>query len=79
MKKSDKKLRLWDPFCGSGTILLETFSMFLDLPIREPFEKDFNCKVWPVFDKNGFLAFKKSMLSENKFEINPGYYFGLGL
>lgn len=27
-------MKLWDPFCGSGTILLEALSMYLGLPVR---------------------------------------------
>jgi len=27
-------LKLWDPFCGSGTILLESLSLYLGLPVR---------------------------------------------
>lgn len=28
------KLYLWDPFCGSGSLLIETLMMFLNQPIR---------------------------------------------
>mmetsp|Transcript_17634 Transcript_17634/g.16868 ORF Transcript_17634/g.16868 Transcript_17634/m.16868 type:complete len:88 (-) Transcript_17634:73-336(-) len=28
------KLYLWDPFCGSGSIIIETLMMLLDEPIR---------------------------------------------
>ena len=67
---SEKRVRLWDPFCGSGTILLQAFSMFLDLPIREPFEKDFICKAWPVFDSEVYKEYKHKVFSGDRFQIN---------
>lgn len=32
--KKDNKLFLWDPFCGSGTILIEAFLLALQRPVR---------------------------------------------
>jgi len=36
LKKAEKtgKLYLWDPFCGSGSFLIETLMMALGLPSR---------------------------------------------
>ena len=31
------EIKLWDPFCGSGTILLETFGNYFRLPITKCF------------------------------------------
>ena len=36
LKKANKtgKLYLWDPFCGSGSFLIETIMMLLEQPVR---------------------------------------------
>ena len=53
------KLYLWDPFCGSGSFLIETIMMLLDQPVRNfsdshqmPFE------FWPVHQKEAYEQFR---------------------
>lgn len=33
--KNNEEIKIWDPFVGCGTIILEFFSYFLNIPIRE--------------------------------------------
>lgn len=47
------KLYLWDPFCGTGSFLLEALMSALDQPVRSlkgswPFEQ------WPIHDSELF-------------------------
>jgi putative N6-adenine-specific DNA methylase len=49
---SSGKLYLWDPFCGSGSFLIEAFMMIMNQPVRNfqgygqlPFE------YWPIHSK----------------------------
>lgn len=54
------KLYLWDPFCGSGSFLIESLMMILDLPIRRldeimPFE------YWPIHEKEKYEQFKEEL------------------
>jgi len=49
--RKDGRLALWDPFCGSGTFLLEALSMLNDLPVREDADKNFHFSSWPCFKK----------------------------
>lgn len=54
------KLYVWDPFCGSGSFLIETLMMLLDSPVRTyndvmPFE------YWPIHDKEHFEQFKEDI------------------
>jgi Predicted N6-adenine-specific DNA methylase len=65
-------LRLWDPFCGAGTIPLEAFSMFMEIPIRTNMEDKFLFKEWPVFNKEEYEKFKKSLEEKNSFKIPSG-------
>jgi putative N6-adenine-specific DNA methylase len=32
--KKQRSLKLWDPFCGSGTFILEALSLYLNLSVR---------------------------------------------
>ena len=51
--KEDESVKLWDPFCGSGTILLEFLSMYLDRPIRMNYDSLLIEKI-PIFDKKDY-------------------------
>jgi 23S rRNA G2445 N2-methylase RlmL len=43
------KLYLWDPFCGSGSFLIETLMMLLDQPVRNfGDESQMPFEYWPV-------------------------------
>lgn len=41
------KLHVWDPFCGSGTFLIETLQMALEMPCRT-LEEDMPFERWPI-------------------------------
>ena len=51
------KLYVWDPFCGSGSFLIESLMMILDRPCRNlneemPFEH------WPIHQAKVYEKFK---------------------
>jgi len=53
-------LHVWDPFCGSGSFLIELLMMILDRPCRTttesmPFEN------WPIHNSAEFDAFKREI------------------
>jgi putative N6-adenine-specific DNA methylase len=45
--KRTGKLYLWDPFCGSGSFLIETIMMLLDQPVRN-FDTEMPFQYWPI-------------------------------
>ncbi len=47
------KLYMWDPFCGSGSFLIETLMMLLDQPIRR-MEAEMPFEQWPIHDREGY-------------------------
>ena len=54
---------MWDPFCGSGTILLETLSMLLDTPLRMDFENNY-FDLWKLFPKEKYIQFKNTLIQK---------------
>jgi len=54
------KLYLWDPFCGSGSFIIETLMMLLDQPIRR-LEHKLPMELWPVHDKLKYEEFKAKL------------------
>ena len=58
--KHTGKLYLWDPFCGSGSFLVETLMYALEQPVRQlaptyPFEH------WPIHDTDKFEQFRSEV------------------
>jgi 23S rRNA G2445 N2-methylase RlmL len=45
--KHTGKLYLWDPFCGSGSFLIEALMYALEQPVRE-LAKNYPFEHWPV-------------------------------
>jgi 23S rRNA G2445 N2-methylase RlmL len=43
-------LKLWDPFCGSGTIPLVCLSMAKSLRIRQELTPNFVWQHWPIYN-----------------------------
>lgn len=43
------KLHVWDPFCGSGSFLIELLMMALDRPCRDT-DKQMPFELWPIHD-----------------------------
>jgi len=72
--KETKTLKLWDPFCGGGTLLQEAFLMFMDVPIRSEFEEVFCFKDWPVFESKEFKLFKEQINEKLKNRTIPAGY-----
>eukprot|EP01016_Furgasonia_blochmanni_P031289 TRINITY_DN3235_c0_g1_i5.p1 TRINITY_DN3235_c0_g1~~TRINITY_DN3235_c0_g1_i5.p1 ORF type:complete len:543 (-),score=123.95 TRINITY_DN3235_c0_g1_i5:66-1694(-) len=62
----DRKIRVWDPFCGSGAILSELYSILKDIPIRKSLESGFLFKKMPIFDQKEYENFLKEDDSVSK-------------
>lgn len=54
------KLYLWDPFCGTGSFLIETLMMILEQPIRR-FDESMPFEQWPIHDKEHYEQFKSEL------------------
>jgi len=54
------KLYLWDPFCGSGSFLIETIMMLLDQPVRN-FDTNMPFEFWPVHQTKNFEQYKSDL------------------
>ena len=62
LKKANKtgKLYLWDPFCGSGSFLIETIMMLLEQPVRN-FDTALPFEYWPIHKKEEYEEFKSDL------------------
>lgn len=54
-KFAGNSLRVWDPFCGSGSIVLELISMLFESRIRSKFDFSF-LKNFPTEEYEAFLS-----------------------
>jgi 23S rRNA G2445 N2-methylase RlmL len=54
------KLYLWDPFCGSGSFLIESLMMLLDRPCRN-LEESMPFQNWQIHDARLFEAYLKEI------------------
>lgn len=54
------KLYLWDPFCGSGSFLIETLMMALNQPVRS-LDETFPFEHWPVHKAEEYERFKSDL------------------
>ncbi|CDW76469.1 UNKNOWN [Stylonychia lemnae] len=54
------KLYLWDPFCGSGSFLIETLMMILEQPVRN-FDGNLPFQYWPVHQREQYEKFKEEL------------------
>lgn len=60
--RKEGKLWLWDPFCGSGTFLIEALSMLASEPMN--WEKvKFCMDHWPIHPKDEFEMYKKELFT----------------
>ena len=57
------KLYLWDPFCGSGTFLIEAIQMLRGDPLKRENMK-FCFEHWPVFSEEEFLKEKEEIFNK---------------
>ena len=48
--KKTRSLKLWDPFCGSGTFILEALSLYSNTSIRKN-DSWLQSIEWPCFNK----------------------------
>jgi putative N6-adenine-specific DNA methylase len=55
------KLYLWDPFCGSGSFLIEALMAFLDQPVRNMEHVAFPFEEWPIHKKDEYERFKSEL------------------
>ena len=53
-------LRVWDPFCGSGSFLIETLMMLLDRPCRN-LQEELPVENWPIHNSELFDEFKREI------------------
>lgn len=58
--KKTGKLYMWDPFCGSGSFLIETIMMLLDQPVRN-FDGDMPFQYWPVHHKQAYEEYRSEL------------------
>lgn len=56
--KHSGKLYLWDPFCGSGSFLIEALMMLLNRPCRS-LEEKMPFENWPIHQAKIYEDFKK--------------------
>jgi 23S rRNA G2445 N2-methylase RlmL len=82
-KEKDKKLLIWDPFCGSGTILIEALLLLLNKPARnlEELQKQPLNQI-KTFESDEFSNFVKQIIRKNKksqfnFNLEEGTKFDL--
>ena len=57
--KRSGKLYLWDPFCGSGSFLIETLMMILEQPVRnfdnvDGQQEQMPFEYWPIHSKEKY-------------------------
>ena len=50
--KKEESIKLLDPFCGSGTILIESILSTIDYPIRYDHTGQINFNNWPILTKD---------------------------
>lgn len=55
--KKTGKLHVWDPFCGSGTFLIELLQMALGRPCRT-LDEEMPFEHWPIHDAKAYERFK---------------------
>ena len=58
--RNSGKLYLWDPFCGSGSFLIETLMMALNQPVRS-MDETFPFEHWPIHQAAVYKQFKAEM------------------
>ena len=58
--KRTGKLYMWDPFCGTGSFLLETIMSALEQPVRN-LEGEWPFQQWPIHDRMVFENFQSEM------------------
>lgn len=54
------KLYVWDPFCGSGSFLIETMMMIAERPCRS-LDEEMPFEVWPIHQAKAYEKFKEEM------------------
>jgi putative N6-adenine-specific DNA methylase len=54
------KLHVWDPFCGSGSFLIENLMMILQRPCRN-MEEDMPFQNWPIHQAKAFEAYREEI------------------
>lgn len=59
------KLYVWDPFCGTGSFLLEALMSCLDQPVRG-LEGHWPFQEWPIHDKEAFDRYRQEVEETRK-------------
>ena len=58
--KHTGKLYLWDPFCGSGSFLIEALMYALEQPVRS-LNSEYPFEHWPIHLRDQYEAFKEEI------------------
>jgi 23S rRNA G2445 N2-methylase RlmL len=65
------KLYLWDPFCGSGTFLIEALQMFRGDPLKRE-HMQFCFEHWPIFKEEEFKQVMEEIFKNLlNYELDP--------
>jgi hypothetical protein len=59
--KKSGKLYVWDPFCGSGSFLIETLMAMLEQPVRMMDGVKFPFQEWPIHQKDQYEKFREEL------------------
>jgi len=65
------KLYVWDPFCGSGTFLIELLQMFRGDPLKRD-QMKFCFEHWPIFNREEFDQTRTEIFEQlMNYELDP--------
>lgn len=59
--QSTGKLYLWDPFCGSGSFVIEAMMMLLDQPVRNFEDVTMPFEYWPIHHGEEYAKFREDL------------------
>lgn len=65
----DPTFRVFDPFCGAGTLLIESALKYIGLPAK-PLPRSFAFEQWPLNNEEAYHSFKDEWLKVNDSAIN---------
>lgn len=61
-KPFPEDLKIWDPFCGSGTLILELLHMVFNLPVRTNMKFEY-FDHWKLFNKEEYEDYMGNLIS----------------
>jgi 23S rRNA G2445 N2-methylase RlmL len=60
-QQQQQPMQIWDPFCGSGSIVIETFRQRLLGAIQQPLERQFDFERWRTSRSDAYAQFKRQL------------------